>query len=133
MGQRRRVSGATLIEILIAVTFLAICAAVILQTVTASSGNSSYAFRRQQVLSALQSRIETVRGTSNSSSITAGTSSTNVAVPGIAEPVTLVTTIASRETSLTLWDVTVTGTWPEQRGSRVWNDSATLRTVVRER
>jgi Tfp pilus assembly protein PilV len=130
---RRRLHGATLLEILIAVTFLAICSTAILQTVLTADTQASYAMRRSQILAALQSKIETVRGMAESGSLTEATTTETLNLQGIANPVTLVTVLALRTNSISLWDLTVTATWADGTSLGSRSDSASLTTVVKDR
>lgn len=132
MAGRRTRAGVTLMEILIAVTFLAICAVAILDVVMVADTQGSYALRRTQVLSTLQNQIETARGKAAAGTLTGGTTTSLLTIPGIPSTVTVTTTITLRSTSRTLWDVSTSATWMEQAKSRTWTDTATLVSLIKQ-
>jgi Tfp pilus assembly protein PilV len=122
----------TLMEILIAVAFLAICAAAILDVVLVADTQGSYALRRTQVLTALQNEIEQSRGRAMAGTLTDGTTTTLMTLPGISGTVTVTTTTTLRSTSRTLWDISTSASWTEQAKSRTWNDTASLVSLIKQ-
>jgi len=129
MRKGARKSGTTLIEVLIAVTFLAIASAVILDAIMTSNRQSAFALRRARVLDVLQDALEGVRGTATRDSLTDGKSVTEVALPGFSEPITLTTTVERRKDSRVCYDVIAEATWNDpSTGKR--GETLSLVTVV---
>src|SRR4051812_39263712 len=94
--------GMTLVEILIAVTFLAICAAAILETVLTADTQGAYALRRALVLSSLQDQIEAARGRAAGGSLTGGSNTVDMTVAGLSGPVSITTITTQRANSRSL-------------------------------
>ncbi|MBV6457213.1 MAG: hypothetical protein HONBIEJF_00320 [Fimbriimonadaceae bacterium] len=129
MRRERRRSGTTLIEVLIAVTFLAIAAAVILDAIMTANRQSAFALRRSRVLDALQDTLQGVRGKATKDSLMEGDSTVELSLPGFAESVAIKTTIQRRKDSRVLYDVSATAAWNDpSTGKR--GETMTLATVV---
>jgi len=129
MGVRRRNHGTGLIELLIAVTFLAICAVVILDAMMTANRQSAFALRRTRVLDALQDAIEVIRGTATKDTLTEGVTETKLDLPGFTESVAVTSKIDRRSDSRVLYDVVVTANWNDpSTGKR--GEVMSLATVV---
>ena len=131
MGARQRRAGTTLIEILIAVSFLAFCAAVILDTVVTANIQAGFALRRATVLALLQDKIETCRGTATTTPLTIGAINGNITPTGFVGQVTISQTITRPATTRTLYNVVVTATWTEETSLGTRTDTASLTSVVK--
>ena len=125
-----RTRGSTLVEILIAVVFMAVAAGALLDAVWTSNAVSTYSVRRSRVLAALRDSLETARGTAFAGTLIVGVTTVNLSLAGIPKPVSVTTTIAFRATSMTLYDVTAEAVWYEETTGRVRTDTLSLATVV---
>ena len=125
-----RTRGSTLVEILIAVVFMAVAAGALLDAVWTSNAVSTYSIRRSRILATLRDALETARGTASAGTLIVGVTTVNLSLVGIPEPVSVTTTIAFRATSMTLYDVTAEAVWYDETTGRVRTDTLSLATVV---
>ena len=132
MRSRRRYSGTPLLEILVAVAFLTFCAYAILETVITADVQSTYALRRSIVISVLQDQLDAARGLAAAGTLTTAVNSTSLTFSGFVGPVSVTSSSTLRPTSLSLFDVTATATWKEESPLRVYTDTATLCTTVKQ-
>lgn len=131
MSRARKTRGTSLVEILIAVVFLAVCASAILDAVWTGNLQASYAMRRTRVMGLLQDQLESLRGYAASGSLATATASASTTPPGFVGPVSISGTIHLETNSLTLYDVTVTATWTEEGSFGTRTDTASLSTVIK--
>lgn len=134
LGMRARVRrGTSLVEIMVALVFIAIVSGALLDAVARAGRNSEYAVRRSQALSLLQQRIEQVRADASGGSISTATINWTATPHGMTEPVNYSIGITARAGSTSdLFDVVGTATWQEVRRAGTRSDQATIWTIVRK-
>lgn len=119
-----------MVEILIAVAFLAVCAVSILDAVFSANGQASYAARRNLVLVELKNEVESARGLAANGVLTERNGSEDRELPGIPGKVTVQTVVRLQTGSLTLFDVTCQAQWQDETSSGARTESTKLSTVV---
>jgi Tfp pilus assembly protein PilV len=125
-------AGTTLIEIMVAVSFLGIGAVALLKSVNSSLVNEGYARRRALILAAAQDAMDSVRSSASMGSVSNGSTVVHLTVPGLQSTVTITTTTTLQSTYSDLYLVDVSATWHEQPGIGVTRgDSIVLDTFVR--
>jgi type II secretory pathway pseudopilin PulG len=127
----RHLRGTTLVELLIAVVFLAICTSSILACVWNSQTQGTYANRRSAVLAAIQAQIYTARGQARLGSLTPGATTTPTAVQGLSSSLGVTTTISLWPGYTNLYLVTVSASWTEESRGVNRSDSLSISTLVR--
>jgi len=126
----QRTAGTSMVEILIAVAFLGVCAVSILEAVFSANGQASYAARRNLVLIELKNEIESARGLAANGALTEGNTADARALPGIPEKVTVQRSVALQSGSRTLFDVVCRAEWKDETSDEQRDENLTLATVV---
>ena len=121
-----------MVEILIAVAFLGVCAVSILDAVFSANGQASYAARRNLVVNVLKNEIEATRGLAANGTLVERSSSRNVSVAGYPSTVAINLTVSLQSGSTTLYDVGVRAEWQDETSVETRTESVTLKTVVRQ-
>ena len=120
-----------MVELLVAVVFLAVCTSAILGCVWATESRGNYATHEAAVLAYLQDTLEEVRSTARTAVPATGTFVTNPVLSSVHEPVTVTTVIALKPGYANLYTVTITADWNERNFRNVRADRMTISTFVR--
>ena len=128
MVRPRKRLGTTLVELAVAVVFLAVCTTAILECVTGSQVRTSYLQRRSAALGAAQDKVAKIRSTGARVALTPGTT-----VESAGSEISVSQTISLVPTYSDLYDVTVQASWADGERLRgaARTDTITLRTYVR--
>ncbi len=107
----RRVRGLTLVELLLAITYLGLCASSILGCITAAAQKMKEIEQREAVLSYLTSQMEALTATARRPGATTLSNSINVTIAGVLKQVNVVRKIESVGGYPDLFYIEVTATW----------------------
>lgn len=129
MRLRNRRLGVTYIEIVVAMTFVLICAATLADSLTFSNQMIDYNQRRVLVQAALESNIDECRSTCLTALPADGTTTSNFTLGG-SRTVTI-TRVVAKVSGKNLAQIHFTATWPEARGSRSFTDSMSFEIYLR--
>jgi len=124
--------GTTMIEIMVTVAFLAVCAAAIADGVGYSHTQAAYAYRRSVIVSRLQDEIEKARGLAAQATLVAGTSNSTATVTGVEGAVSIKRVTSLHQNSTSLFDVAASATWSDPSFGGVRADTASLTTIIRQ-
>lgn len=124
----RRQRGVTLAEVLVATSFLGVCAASLVNSATQSDVMMAKVERRIVALQALKSALERQRTTARTTALTDQVQTTNVTLPGnrsVQIRIEIVTGAYPKTAKLTGY-----ARWREFSGDRGYTDELSLETYV---
>lgn len=127
---RFRLRGLSLIEVMLAVVFLGICASSILACVTTTGRRMREVEQREQVLAYLQTQIESLASSARRSGSAVSTSS-SLTLTGIAKPVTIEKKVELVSGNTDLYKIDVTAYWYDTVGAKDPSRTLRLTTFVR--
>ena len=107
---RRRVRGLSLVEVMLAVVFLGICASSILACVTTTSRRMREVEQREQVLAYLQTQIEALAASSRKLGSASSTSS-SLTLSGISKQISFQKKVELVSGTTDLYKIEVTASW----------------------
>ena len=129
MRLRSRRRGVTYIEVIVAMAFVGICTATLVDSVAFSTAMIGYSERRAVIQSSLQSMIDEIRSGALSALPTSGTSNSTFVVSG--SRTVSVSVVSTPVSGKNVAQIVVTATWPEARGTRSFTDSMSFELYVR--
>jgi len=105
-----------MVELMIAVLILSICASAIIRAITQTGKRSSMSAEKALILAEAQNWMEGVRAKGKARTLVAGTSNVSIAITGVPFQVTRSTTIALSPGYTDLYDVSVRMSWNPNLG-----------------
>lgn len=118
-----------MVELLMAVLLLSICATAIISAIGQTGKRASMAAEKTLILAEAQNWMESTKAKGKMRTLVAGTSNVQIAVPGVPFPVNRSTTIALAAGYTDLYCVSVTMSW-DPNTSRDQAGSLTLESKV---
>ena len=110
-------AGTTLVELLICVIFLGLCAAAMLNAVGAASRQASVAEEKLLALATAKNQIAQQQAAARDGTLAVGTSTTNPTDTGIRFPVTVTTTVSAVGGYTDLYQVLTRVSWVSDIGA----------------
>lgn len=118
-------------EVMVAVVFLSLCSAGILQSVTTAQNRASVAQDRLYALTLAQNTLDTVRRTAKTSALTPAITSTSPSNSGLPGTVTLKQTITAVSGYTNLYSIQVKVTWGSVTLPKNRSSNLTIETILR--
>lgn len=107
-GKKR---GTTLVEVMVALVFLGICASTLLAAVNRSQITASVAQDRLAAFSLAQAQIQAIRATARTAALSPGITASSATVPTISTQVAVTKTITAVPGYSDLFKVQIQATW----------------------
>lgn len=125
----RKLAGTTLVELLICVIFLGLCAAAMLNAVSAAGRQASIAEEKLLALAVAKNELANAQAAAKTGTIVVGTTTTNPTDTGIKYPVSVKTVISAVSGYSDLYQVSSQVTWTADTGAAL-SGQVTLETYV---